>query len=226
MTRLRHQLVAVVVSILVCGSVALGQRTFGAVGGTITDPSAAVIAGAQVTLTNLGTTARQITTSNEAGIYQFVNIPPGDYQIEAEKTGFRHFMRQPVVVQVQQSYRIDIPMELGAVSQTVEVKAATPLLQPQTSSLMSISGTRCSTRTRSSVTRLESRSGHSPRTNTASMLVVPCIFRAFTMVRISHSGFSVGRGLDCGRAKPMLPPCPRRLNGQVTFPTFANRAAM
>lgn len=124
-----------VIALLICCSAALAQTTFGTLGGTIMDPSGAVIAGAQVTLTNLGTNTKQVTTSNAAGIYQFVNILPGKYRLDAGMQGFQHFTRQPLVVQVQQSYRIDISMQLGAVTQTVQVKTATPLLQPESSSL-------------------------------------------------------------------------------------------
>jgi hypothetical protein len=114
---------------------ALGQTTFGSVVGTVTDPTGAVVPGVKVTLANLGTNAKQVTTTNSAGIYEFVNILPGDYRLYVEKAGFKRFTRSPVVVQTQQSYRIDAVMQLGAVTQTVEVTAATPLLQPQTSSL-------------------------------------------------------------------------------------------
>jgi hypothetical protein len=115
--------------------VMIGQTTFGTLGGTVTDPSGGLIVRAQVTLTNLATATKHETFSNEAGIYQFVNLPPGEYRIDVEMSGFQHFTRQPVVVQVQQSYRIDIAMVLGANTQTVEVAAETPLIQSQTSSL-------------------------------------------------------------------------------------------
>jgi hypothetical protein len=117
------------------GRLALGQTTFGSIVGTAADPSGAVIPKVQVTLTNLGTNAKQSTTTNSAGIYEFVNVLPGSYQIDATKAGFKRFIRSPIVVQVQQSYRIDFALQVGAVTQRVSVTAATPLLQPQTSSL-------------------------------------------------------------------------------------------
>ena len=86
-------------------------------------------------LTDLGTGDKRPTTTGEDGLYQFVNIPPGNYKIDVEKAGFKHFTRQPVIVEVQQSVRIDVPMPLGDVSQNVEVTAQTPLLQTTTSSL-------------------------------------------------------------------------------------------
>src|SRR5208282_956576 len=120
---------------LLTGSTALGQTTFGSVAGTVTDPSGAVVPGVQVTLTNLGTNTVTTTKTNAAGIYEVVNVQPGEYRIDMEESGFKHFSRSPVVVQTQQSYRIDVTMEMGSVTESINVAAATPMLQPQTSSL-------------------------------------------------------------------------------------------
>jgi hypothetical protein len=120
--------------VLLCSAV-FGQTTFGSLVGTVRDPSGGVVPGVQVTLTNLGTNGKTVTTTNPDGIYEFVNVQPGSYRVDAEKPGFKRFSRSPIVVQTQQSYRIDISMQLGSVTQTVHVTAATPLLQPQSSSL-------------------------------------------------------------------------------------------
>ncbi|MGH9353604.1 MAG: carboxypeptidase regulatory-like domain-containing protein, partial [Terriglobia bacterium] len=116
-------------------SLAMGQTTFGTLVGTVSDPSGAVVPAVQVTLTNTATNAKQITATNSDGIYEFVNVLPGSYRVDAEKAGFKHFSRSPVVVQVQQSYRLDVDLQVGVVTQTVSVTGETPLLQPQTSSL-------------------------------------------------------------------------------------------
>lgn len=126
---------SVLVALSLAASVALGQSTFGTISGTVTDTSGAVVPGVQVTLANLETGAKQGTATNSDGIYVFVNVLPGNYRIDGEKQGFKHFTRQPVVVEVHQSYRVDVTLEVGSVTQTVQVTAATPLLQPQTSSL-------------------------------------------------------------------------------------------
>jgi hypothetical protein len=116
-------------------AIAFGQSTSGSITGTVADPSGGAISGAAVTLTNLATNAKVSTRSNDSGIYEFVNVAPADYRLEAELTGFRRFLRQPITVQVQQAYRIDIQMQLGSVSETMEVTGETPLLQVQTSSI-------------------------------------------------------------------------------------------
>jgi len=112
-----------------------GQTVYGNIAGTVLDASGAAIPGTAVTLTNLGTAEKRSMQSDAAGNYTFVNILPGNYRIDAEKAGFKHFKREPITVQVESGLRIDITMEVGAVTQTVEVTAQTPLLQPQTSSL-------------------------------------------------------------------------------------------
>jgi hypothetical protein len=115
--------------------VTCGQTFFGSISGTVLDATGAAVPAATVTLTNLGTSEKRTMQSDPSGSYTFVNLVPGRYRIEAERSGFKHFTREPIVVEVQSAVRIDIPMELGAVTQTVEVTAATPLLQPQTSDL-------------------------------------------------------------------------------------------
>jgi hypothetical protein len=115
--------------------VTCGQTFFGSISGTVLDATGAAVPAATVTLTNLGTSEKRTMQSDTAGSYTFVNLVPGRYRIEAERSGFKRFTREPIVVEVQSAVRIDIPMELGAVTQTVEVTAATPLLQPQTSDL-------------------------------------------------------------------------------------------
>src|SRR5271155_4572130 len=120
---------------MLMGTPLAAQSTFGSVSGTVTDASGAAVADAQVTLTSTATGAKQTYTTGGDGLYSFVNLNPGDYRLDVEKAGFKHVKRESVVVQVQQAVRIDVIMEIGAVSQTVEVTAETPLLQPTDTSL-------------------------------------------------------------------------------------------
>jgi hypothetical protein len=118
------------------------QSTYGSVTGTVTDASGAAMAGAQVTLTNLGTSERRTQTTGNDGLYLFPNLLPGRYSVDIEKAGFKKLSRPDVVVQVNQTAHIDAAMEIGNVTQTVEVTAETPLLQPETSSLGQVVETR------------------------------------------------------------------------------------
>jgi hypothetical protein len=112
-----------------------GQSTYGTVDGSVLDPSGAAVAAANVTLTNTGTQEKHTQTTGSEGSYQFVNVIPGVYRIDVEKSGFKHFARTNVVVQVQQDTHIDATLTIGQQSETVEVTAETPLLQAETSSL-------------------------------------------------------------------------------------------
>src|SRR5580698_4940854 len=112
-----------------------GQSTFGTVDGSVIDSSGAAVAGAQVTLTNTGTQEKRVQPTGNEGLYSFVNVVPGNYRLDIEKAGFKHFTRNDVVVQVQQDTHIDATLPVGQVTETVEVTAETPLLQVETSSL-------------------------------------------------------------------------------------------
>src|SRR5215475_4353529 len=112
-----------------------GQSTYGSITGSVTDPTGAAVAGAQVTLTNVGTAEKRTQATGADGLYSFVNLIPGEYKIDVEKQGFKHFARSNLVVQVNQSSKIDATLAVGQVSETVEVTSETPLLQAETSSL-------------------------------------------------------------------------------------------
>jgi hypothetical protein len=112
-----------------------GQSTYGQITGSVTDPSGAAIPEAQVTLTNLGTAEKRVQPTGPDGLYSFVNLVPAQYRVDIEKAGFKHFTRQPIAVEVQQTARIDAALVVGQVSETVEVTSETPLLQSDTSSL-------------------------------------------------------------------------------------------
>ncbi len=111
------------------------QSTFGSVVGNVTDASGAAVAATGVVLTNLGTGEKRTETTNAEGFYQFVNVPPASYSIEVSKTGFKRVLRSPVTVETQTTSKIDVSLEIGDVTQTVEVTAQTPLLAPESSSL-------------------------------------------------------------------------------------------
>jgi len=102
------------------------QSTYGSVTGSVTDPSGAPITGTQVTLTNLGTSEKRIQTTGDDGLYLFPNLLPGLYRIEVEKAGFNKYARPEVRVEVNQTSRIDVSLQIGNVSQVVEVTAETP----------------------------------------------------------------------------------------------------
>jgi hypothetical protein len=135
-----RSLVGLALGLCCCLAMLMGPRvsaqsTFGSLSGTVTDSSGSAIPDAQVTLTSIATSATQTVQTGGDGLYNFVNLNPGDYRLDVQKDGFKHFRREPVTIQVNQSFSINPALEVGSVTQTVEVTGETPLLQPTTSSL-------------------------------------------------------------------------------------------
>jgi hypothetical protein len=121
--------------LLSCSFLLRAQSTYGSLTGTVTDASGAAVQGVTVTLINKATAEKQVQSTGETGLYSFVNLNAGEYRLEAEKTGFKRVDRSNVIVQVQQTSRIDFTLAVGQVSETVTVTSETPLLQAETSSL-------------------------------------------------------------------------------------------
>jgi len=121
--------------LLLCSMSAIGQSTYGSITGSVTDSSGAAISGANVTLTNVGTSQTRAQQTNPDGQYSFVNLIPGEYKIDVEKQGFKHSSMPNIAVQVNQASKIDVTLPVGQVSETVEVTSEIPLLQAETSSL-------------------------------------------------------------------------------------------
>jgi hypothetical protein len=111
------------------------QSTYGSISGTITDQSGAAIADANVTLTNSSTSEKRTQVSNADGHFTFVNLFQGNYRIDVQKEGFKHFGEPNIVVQVQQDTHVDAALTVGQVTETVEVTSEVPLLQTESSSL-------------------------------------------------------------------------------------------
>lgn len=107
------------------------QTFYGSIVGTVTDASNSPVARAAVAVTSLGTTERRTITTENEGIYRFVNLVPGNYRLDIELAGFKHYTRDQIVVEVEAAVRIDIAMQVGDVSQSVEISAETPFSRPK-----------------------------------------------------------------------------------------------
>lgn len=128
-------LVVVAVGLAVLSVAAFGQTFYGTVVGSVQDSTGAVIPGASVTVTSLATGEQRLQETEASGLFRFVNLVPGQYRLEARSEGFKQFVQEPIVVEVEASIRIDPVLEIGEVTEVVEVVSSTPLLQSQTSSL-------------------------------------------------------------------------------------------
>ncbi len=119
-------------------SPATAQTFYGSITGTVTDPTGGVLPGASVTATNTGTNATSSVTTGADGKYRFVNLVPASYLIDTEMPGFKHVTRGPIRVQVESTARVDIALEVGAITETVEVDAEAKLLQTESGELSSV----------------------------------------------------------------------------------------
>lgn len=111
----------------------LWSQTFtGTISGVVTDPNAASIPGAVVKARNEATgDQRQVATSGD-GLFVFSQLPPGGYEVSVESRGFRKSVQTGAVLRVNQTLELNFAMQLGEVTQTVEVAAAVTLLDTQT----------------------------------------------------------------------------------------------
>ncbi len=114
---------------------ALAQTQTATVRGTVTDSSGAVIPGAALTLTNVDQNRPWAAESNAAGAYVFQQIPPGNYSLAVETEGFKRYERRQFILQVAQVAEIDVPLEIGDITEVVEISAEAPLLETATSDL-------------------------------------------------------------------------------------------
>ncbi|MFN7998628.1 MAG: carboxypeptidase regulatory-like domain-containing protein [Bryobacteraceae bacterium] len=112
-----------------------GQRNTASVSGTTTDPTGAVVPGAQVTAiqTSTGTTSR--TQSDANGFYQLLNLPPGSYSIRVEHSGFQAYVQDGIVLQVDQSATINVALKVGSQAESVTVTEEPPLVDVRTQTL-------------------------------------------------------------------------------------------
>jgi len=107
------------------------QSSFGSIVGNVADPSGAIVPGAKVVVTNIGTNEKHEVTSDAAGFYRVVSLVPANYKLEVEKAGFKRVTREPIAVSVGGEARIDVAMAVGATTETVQVTSETPLLQTE-----------------------------------------------------------------------------------------------
>ena len=125
----------VLLLLFLCAPPLHAQVDTGTILGTVTDASGAAISGAKVTLTNEGTSAALSTTTAPDGSYKFTPVKIGSYKLTTSFQGFQTITQTNVVVNVGTDVVINFNLKPGAVTQTVEVVAAVPVLQTQNASV-------------------------------------------------------------------------------------------
>ena len=124
-----------VVALTVAVAPARGQETTAAISGTITDATGSPVPGATVTATDVARGIAYPTTTNGDGAYYLIHLPVSRYEVKVEAKGFQTALRPSFALVLNQAARVDVQLTVGAMSQTVEVNAAPPLLQTDTTDL-------------------------------------------------------------------------------------------
>ena len=137
MAHLKRSIVLLAVLLVFASpSLVLGQSDRGTITGTVTDPTGAVIAGATVTATNIGTAVSTQTKTTSAGDYTIPLLFAGRYDVTVEHPGLKKFV-QTVVLEVGQTIRVNAAMQIGQSTQTVQVSGQ-GMLQVDTSNLATV----------------------------------------------------------------------------------------
>jgi hypothetical protein len=113
----------------------LGQLGVGTIAGRVTDASGSVIPGAAIRVTNVDTNVTQESQTNAEGLFRVPSLNPGTYRVEIETTGFKTFVRQDLQVRTGSTSAVDATLEVGAVTEQIEVTGETPLLDTESSAL-------------------------------------------------------------------------------------------
>jgi len=108
---------------LVWTTPAIADNLYASIRGTVTDPAGAVVPDAKLTATNVATGIKYPSASGKDGLFTFVQLPIGDYEVKVEKAGFKTFSEGHIHLDLNQIFNLQVKMELGVVSDTITVEA-------------------------------------------------------------------------------------------------------
>src|SRR2546426_731177 len=143
--KLRGGIMRLLATVLVAGCIlylmtptAVRAQATAQISGTVRDASGAVLPGVQLTATQTDTGISRMTVTNETGFYVLPSLPVGPYKVEASLPGFRTFAQTGIVLQVNTTPTINITLQVGQVSEQVEVQANTSLVETRSVSVGSV----------------------------------------------------------------------------------------
>jgi len=123
--------------LLLCPMAAYAQSTFGTILGSVKDNSGAIVPKATVRLTDTDENTARETTTNGNGDYEFVNTKDGHYRLEVTAAGFQGFVATELQLVARQTLRMDVSLQVGQVSSTIEVKALAGVITTDTQTIQS-----------------------------------------------------------------------------------------
>jgi hypothetical protein len=130
-----QNLFSICVLVFCLGPAALGQAGRGGISGLVSDPSGAILNGAQVTALNHATRVALHTVTSDAGLYSFVSLSPGLYLVTASQKGFESVAQDNVLVTVDQVSTANISLKVGSISETITVSTAPSLVDTTNSTV-------------------------------------------------------------------------------------------
>jgi len=113
----------------------VAQAQTASLGGTVIDVTGAVVPGTRLTVTEAGRKLSRTTESDAGGNYLFTALPPGGYELKAEQSDFKTFVRAGITLEVNQSARLDVSLQVGATTDTITIAGQTPLISTQDTTL-------------------------------------------------------------------------------------------
>jgi hypothetical protein len=125
------------VALLALAAPSDAQVLYGSVVGAVTDPTQAAVPGATVTIINQANNLARETTTRSDGTYTFVNVLPGSYRVRVVLTGFKEYVNEGVPISANAVARVDVTLEVGAMTESVTVQSETTLLQTDSGSVQS-----------------------------------------------------------------------------------------
>src|SRR5579884_2993038 len=126
--KLRFRLALLSVAVAGC---LLGQYTASSIGVTVTDPSGAAVAGANITVRNVDTGLERGSISGDNGAFTFTALPVGRYEVTIGKQGFNKFVQQGITLTVDQPVSIPVRLQIGSVQEQVTVAADAQLINTE-----------------------------------------------------------------------------------------------
>src|SRR5438046_6236554 len=122
-----------ILALILAAAQAVGQTQTATLVGAVRDSTGAVVPGAKVTVINTETAFRSETVTSSDGNYYVPYLSPGPYQIVLEAAGFKRSVRDGVAIRSGETPRVDVDLEVGAVTEAVNVSASSPLLATDSS---------------------------------------------------------------------------------------------
>jgi hypothetical protein len=140
MTKSAFACISLVAFVLLCSEPLLRGQTvaIATVTGTVADPTGAVIAGAQVTMTETDKQITRTVASGPSGAYTFEDLPVGPYRLEVKVQGFKDYVENNIVLEVNKNVEINVTMQVGSQAERVEVSATASMVETKETSVSSL----------------------------------------------------------------------------------------